>query len=268
VGAMENPKDDLVRQFGRNAEAYATSPGHARGPDLDIVLRLLAPESWMTVLDLATGPGHTALAVAPFVREIAGVDLTPQMVDLARREAANRGITNFVATLMDVESLEFPDGSFDAATCRIAPHHFPDVKRSLREIRRVLHGGARFVLEDSCAPSDPALDRLLNDIERLRDPTHVRSYTRDEWVAMLEDVGLEVLHAEIYRKVHDFADWVRRAGLDEAGIASIERSLLDAGEAARDHFEIRSERSRILSFTDDKLILRADKPGVLYREGR
>lgn len=265
---MEDRKDDIVRQFERNADAYATSPGHARGPDLDIVLRLLAPESWMTVLDVATGPGHTALAIAPFVREIAGIDLTPKMIEVARSQAAARGIKNFVAAQMDVETLEFPDGSFDAATCRIAPHHFPDVPRALREVRRVLRAGGRLVLEDSCAPDDPALDALLNDVERLRDPTHVRSYTHEEWASMMEGAGFDILHAEIYRKTHDFMDWSRRAGMDDAGIARIEQMLLDAGPAARDAFEIRTERGRVVTFTDDKLIIRADKPGFLHREGR
>ncbi len=256
---MKPSKHDIARQFGRMADAYAASIGHAHGPDLGILLRLLEPEPDMIVLDIATGAGHAAAAVAPFVHEVAAIDLAPEMIDRARSLAAARGITNLTAIVMDVEMLEFPDASFDAATCRIAPHHFPDIERALREIARVLRPAARLVLEDSCSPSDKSLDEFLNGIERLRDPTHVRSYNESEWRSMLSSAGMAVTHAEIYRKDHDLADWIDRAGVNESVRASVHAELAGASEAARSHFNIQFEGGRAVRFTDDKLIARAEK---------
>lgn len=86
----EVTKEAVARQFGRAARAYATSAGHAQGSDLAIVLSLLNPQSRWRVLDVATGAGHTALAVAPHVEHVIATDLAPEMIDEARSLAAAR----------------------------------------------------------------------------------------------------------------------------------------------------------------------------------
>jgi ubiquinone/menaquinone biosynthesis C-methylase UbiE len=257
---MKKPtKKAVARQFGARAGEYAASRSHAAGADLEIVLRMLEPTTGDRVLDVATGPGHTAVAIAPKVREVIAIDLAPEMIERARGLFGSRGLKNVHAVVMDAEALDFPDEVFDAATCRIAPHHFVDVDLALREIARVLKPGGRFILEDSCAPIDPDADRFLNELEMLRDPTHVRSYTQLEWRAMLLEAGLRLIHAEIYRKEHPIDEWLERAGTPPEVRGAIRRRMLEAPPSFRETFAITIEDGRPVRFTDEKLILRADR---------
>jgi SAM-dependent methyltransferase len=241
------------------ADAYAKSPTHAGGRDLEILLQLLDPRPHERVLDVATGGGHTACALAPMARHAVATDLTPAMAAKARSLGRERGLANLGAVVADAECLAFTDGCFDAVACRVAPHHFLDVPQFLREVARVLRPGGRFVLEDSCAPPDPEIDRFLNHVERMRDPTHVRSYTEREWREMFGAAGLRIDRAELWRKVHDLDDWLSRAGVSEETDGRVREALAAAPQSIRDYFDVGVLEGRATTFTDDKVLLRARK---------
>lgn len=256
---MKPTKQDVSRQFGRNARNYANSQGHARGNDLGMVVGLLKAEETMTVLDVATGAGHTACAVAPLVASVVAVDLACEMVAETRELASQKALGNVEALVMDVEALAFDDGSFDAVTCRIAPHHFLDIEKAVAEISRVLNIGGIFVLEDSISPASSRLDRFINEVETLRDPTHVRSYTKAQWKEMLEAAGFRVEMTRKYRKTHNIAQWMDMAGLDADGKAKVLAYFRGASAKAVRHYQIVFEGDLPVSYTDDKIILRAVK---------
>ena len=256
---MKPTKFDIVHQFGRMSHAYASSQSHAKGGDLNIVLAFLNPRPTMSVLDVATGAGHAAVKVAPYVKKVTAIDLTSEMIERARELAKSCGLNNVKMAVMDVERMKFPNSSFDGVTCRIAPHHFPDIYKALHEIARVLKPSAPHVLEDSCAPEDAELDRFINSIERLRDSTHVRSYTMSEWKAMLRSVGLWVNRFQIYRKTRAVEPWLERSGMDSEGRERVYKTFAEASEKARRYFEIKYKQNLAISFTDDKLIIRAEK---------
>jgi len=256
---MPISKEDVVRQFGRQSKAYVTSSGHAAGADLAIVLQLLKPSSGMCVLDVATGAGHTAAAVAPFVRTVIATDLTPEMVSEARALLERKGFTNVTCEVQDVETLSYPAAQFDAVTCRIAPHHFLDIRKAIAEIARVLKVGGSFVLEDNVSPAAKKHDQFINTVERLRDPTHIRSYSVAEWKRMLADQGLNVSRARHYRKTHDIADWIGRSGIEQSAVEAVYAYFSNAAANTRKHFCIEFENNRAVRFTDDKVILRAVK---------
>jgi ubiquinone/menaquinone biosynthesis C-methylase UbiE len=256
---MKPSKEDVARQFGRQSRAYAVSRVHARGSDLAMLIALLDLHPHMTALDVATGAGHTAFALAPRVQTVVAVDLAPEMIEETRAGARERGLTNIEARVMDVEALDFPDESFDVVTCRIAPHHFLDVQQAVQEMARVLRPGGQLGLEDSVAPPVSSLDRFINQVETLRDPTHVRSYTEDEWRSMLEAAGLEIRAAEPHHNTHDVAEWVERSGIGAEAVERVYAAFGAASPAARRHFNLGFNQSRVVSFIDDKVIFRADK---------
>jgi ubiquinone/menaquinone biosynthesis C-methylase UbiE len=258
---MKPTKDAVAGQFDRMSHAYARSAGHAHGEDLAMVVDFVQPRPDMRVLDVATGAGHTAAAVAPHVREVVALDIAPGMLDRTRELAVARGLGNVQTALEDVESLAFPDASFDAVTCRIAPHHFIDIDAAIAQIARVLKPGGVFVVEDSIVPDDQQLDAYINDLERVRDPTHVRSLTIAQWKAKLQAAGLHVERSTIHRKLHETADWIERAGLSEDGVARVYQALRDAPPKAIEHLAIAyGEDGRAIEFSDEKVILRARKP--------
>ena len=198
------------------------------------------------VLDLGCGVGHTLRRVAPRVRLAVGADATSGMLAGARALMAQEGITNVALVVTDAMALPFPDGEFDAVTCRLAAHHFADVTRAFAEVARVLRPGGRFVLSDNYAPEDPELDRWINDLERLRDPSHVREHTVTEWRALLMAAGLRVTdEARSVTPVEPEA-WLVRSRTPEREAARVRALLRDAPPGARAAFAIGETEFRLL----------------------
>lgn len=198
----------MRRQFGANAANYATSPVHAKGASLQRLVTALEPEAQWRVLDIATAAGHTAFAIAPAVAEVVASDLTPEMLTVARQGATDRGLTNVRFELADAESLPFEDASFDAVTCRIAPHHFPAPARFVAEAARVLQPGGAFGLVDNVVPDDVEVATFANDWERRRDPSHLRALSVDEWLELMLAAGFTIRHSELMAKRMVFSTWV------------------------------------------------------------
>lgn len=253
-------KSRVREAFGKTAEAYVASPGHAGGADLNRLVKLAAPTRADRALDISTGGGHTALALAPHVAEVTASDLTPRMLAAARDFLTASGVTNASYVIADAERLPFLDASFDLVTVRIAPHHYASLSTAVREMARVLKPGGRLVVEDNIAPEDPALDELGNRWEKWRDASHVRNYTVSEWRTVLADAGLEISDAEVQRKSHDFASWVERMRMPAAERAKLEADMLVAPSDAQAYYEIAATDGRVVRWSGECLITRAVKP--------
>ncbi len=183
-------KEKVREQFARTAEGYVRNKGFATGDDLAEAVRLLKPTPEDTLLDVACGGGHTALYFAPLVRSVVASDLTMQMLKRAQEYISEEGgVENVTFREADAEDLPFPAGAFTLLTCRIAPHHFPDVPRALQEFHRVLRRGGRMVIIDTLLPDDPEIAEFYQTMEKMRDQTHVRAYRKDEWTRMVEEAG-------------------------------------------------------------------------------
>jgi SAM-dependent methyltransferase len=252
---------DLVQEtFGAAAQGYVTSAIHAKGGDLRRLLELARPCGDERLLDIATGGGHTALAFAPHVREVVASDLTPRMLAAAKQFIREQGVTNVTFQQADAEALPFADASFDIATSRIAPHHFPNPRRFVQEVARALRPGGLFLLDDNMAPEDPELDAFMNRFERWRDPSHVRACTIGEWRGWMAEAGLRVEHVDpLAPKRYDFADWSARLRMPEAERAALEAWLLQAPPRCAECFEIVVEDGRVRSIAGKFAIIVARK---------
>jgi len=247
--------------FGRVASKYRCSSDHTDVEDLDLLFTGLALDPGHRVLDVATGGGHTAAALAERCRLVVASDLTPSMLREARVLAAEHRAANIACVAADAEAIPFRDGAFDRVTCRIAPHHFPDVRTALTEMARVTSPGGRIGIIDSVVPGEPSLDAFLNGIERVRDPSHVRSYRVEEWLELLSGAGLLLLQTASLWKTHSFPEWVARTGRPEAVQSEIETIFLSAFPLARETYRIRAEGGRVVSYSDEKAIFVAKKAG-------
>lgn len=172
--ASDNHESQVDRQFGARAADYVASAVHSSCADLDALAALCRDLPQARVLDLGCGGGHVAYAVAPHVRTVTALDLSQAMLDAVEAEAARRGLTNLDTRRAAVESLPFPDASFDRVLTRYSAHHWADVPTALREAHRVLKPGGRLGLVDVIHPGPPLLDTHLQAWELLRDPSHVR----------------------------------------------------------------------------------------------
>jgi ubiquinone/menaquinone biosynthesis C-methylase UbiE len=198
--------DDVRARFAPVAANYARAAFHTSSERLREVLDLARPQPTDLALDVATGTGNTALALAPYVRRVVGVDLTREMLDQAVRVTDERSVANVDWVLGDACRLPFADESFDLYTVRAAPHHFHDFEAFLSEALRVLKPGHDAAFVD-CAPPAAARD-LMHDVEVRRDPSHVRSLTVDEWTQRLEAAGFKVELAQSRELEWDFEDWM------------------------------------------------------------
>ncbi len=197
---------DVRDSFSKVAANYSKSTFHASSVRLQEVVDLVRPKRGDLALDVATGTGNTALAVAPHVRRVVGLDLTREMLDEARRVAAERSITNVDWVIGDAAHLPFQDDTFDIYVVRAAPHHFTDVDAFLGEAFRVLKPDRDAAFVD-CAPPLPARD-VLHEVELRRDPSHILSLTVEEWVAKLERAGFEVESAQARELDWNYEDWM------------------------------------------------------------
>jgi ubiquinone/menaquinone biosynthesis C-methylase UbiE len=238
-----------TQQFDRVAASYVTSPVHAKGPDLAWLVEALQPKPTWRVLDLGAGAGHASLAIAPHVGRVAAVDLSEQMLAQAAKLAQARGITNIDPCIADVAALPFEPGSFQAACTRYSAHHWPHPAAVLAELRRVLPPGAPFVLIDTVAPEDGALDTFMNALELLRDASHVRDARESEWRALLQQAGFEVTSVRDWQIDLETSDWLERAGAEtwrrEACLSLLRAALPEAhsafaiaGEGAAFHWHV------------------------------
>lgn len=196
-------------QFGKNAARYLTSKPHAQGKSLERLVTLTAPQPDWRVLDIATGGGHVAYIFSPHVARVWATDITQEMLDMVKTEAAKRGLGNVRTTYAKAEQLPFEDASFDLVTCRIAPHHFDSIPEFLAEAGRVLKAGGTLAIVDNIVPAGPVGD-YINAFERLRDPSHLRAWTMDEWRAAINEAGFVIEHEEQLFKPMEFKSWAAR----------------------------------------------------------
>jgi ubiquinone/menaquinone biosynthesis C-methylase UbiE len=246
-------------QFGAVAAAYVTSAGHASGDDLDRLLawgRALRPRR---VLDVATGAGHTALAFTALGARVTAFDLTEPMLRTARDFLTERGATEVRFVAGDVEALPFRPGTFDVVTCRIAAHHFANIGPAVRQIAATVRPGGSFLVQDILGHDDAAAHAFITEVERRRDPSHVRSYRAREWKALLKGAGLTVMDEAIVRKGRPWDDWTRRTRMSADALRDLEAFVRSAPGAVRDAFDFELDADRIESFTDRMILLRADR---------
>ena len=177
--------------FNSIAGQYAASEVHANSPTIKRLHELISGKRTDSVCDVACGPGHLALSFAGEASRIVGVDAAPNMLQEFGRLAKERGAK--VETVQaDAASIPLPSDSFDMVVSRLAPHHFPDARKVVREMARLAKPGGSVAVIDLEGHEDPALDDLMHRLEVMHDASHVRSHTAARWREFFEAAGLGI----------------------------------------------------------------------------
>lgn len=181
-----------------------------------------------------------------------GLDLTPAMGAEFMRQARAQGFPRIQFVVGMVETLPFPDGAFHWVTCRRAAHHFPHPPRALAEMRRVLAPGGRLGIADMIAPADPEAARFLNELERIRDPSHQRALGLEEWREQMYGAGLSVISVEVVEEIQPWEQWWFPVPLDAPAAA---RALAYAARAGPEAGEVLLRRPEGLAIRKRRGIL-------------
>ena len=246
----------VAQQFGSTAQAYLESAPHATGEDLPLLAQTVAAIPHATVLDLGCGAGHASFAVAPAAAMLTAYDLTAEMLAAVSAEAKARKLGNIVTVQGNAESLPFPDAHFDIVLTRTSAHHWHDVLAALREAKRVLKPGGRMLMIDTAGGDTPLSDTHLQAVEILRDPSHIRDYTAQEWLGFFRDAGFTSAVVDRHWPLPiEFSSWIARMRTPPERVAAIHAIWSTAPDEVRRSFAVQPDGS----FTLQKILITAQR---------
>jgi len=240
-------------RFGARAAAYVASAVHASGGDLDRMAEAVAHDAPARLLDIGTGGGHVAYALAPHAGAVVAVDPAQGMLDAVAAEAGRRGLATITTVRAPAERLPFSDAAFDAVASRFSAHHWGSLAQGLAEARRVCRPGGLALFADIVAPPTALCDTHLQAVELLRDPSHVRDYSLAQWTTHLAHAGFAVTAIYPMRLRMDFTAWTARMDTPPDLQAAIRTVQHSAPAEVRDHFAIEADGS----FTIDSMLIEA-----------
>jgi hypothetical protein len=213
LGDVSRGSDGMSDAWSDRAELYRTSTAHSTGPDLDLVVEWA--EGCATAIDVATGGGHVARRLREVGLEVVSCDPAPGMQP---------------DVICFAEHLPFADGSFELAVTRVAAHHFADVAQATLELGRVASG--RVVVVDNLYGGEDA-----ERAEKLRDPSHVRNYTEEEWRSYFAGAGIEVEDVRVFSYPIELEPWLDRTACEGEEAEEVRRLLADRIDGGNVVFE-------------------------------
>ena len=201
------------------AENYRQSAAHSSGPDLDLVVEWAT--GCATAIDVATGGGHVTRRLREAGLQVVSCDPSP-------------GMTPDVICF--AEELPFADGSFDLSVTRVAAHHFRAVAQATRELARV---ASKYVV----VVDNLAMGPEVEEAEKIRDPSHVRNYSEEEWRGFFADAGLVVEEVQTFDFPIELEPWLERTqctGADAERVRALVAPRVTDGWIALERIALRA----------------------------
>ncbi|MEC8856858.1 MAG: class I SAM-dependent methyltransferase [Chloroflexota bacterium] len=240
---LDNNRQLAAQQvFGPQATVYATSKVHIRDDSLEAVERMVDAASGTNrygwTIDLGTGAGFTAFAVAGVSDRVIASDVTEPMLRQAQRLGRERGIANLDLSQNAAEALPFANESVDLITSRVSAHHFRDFEKALDEAQRVLKSGGSLLMADSVAPEDDDITDWMNEIELRRDFSHVENRKISKIQEMLAGRGFTAVENDYPRIYLRFNEWTARTKVSLKETAALRKDFLEAPAATQEAFQV------------------------------
>jgi ubiquinone/menaquinone biosynthesis C-methylase UbiE len=197
------PHDEIQAQIAEAASSFnaelhtkAYAETHSDAAQLARLWSSLSPAHGQVILDLGTGNGYVAMAIAgaePTCR-VVGVDVAVQAIARDLEQAKAQGLSNVEFLSYDGIMLPFADDHFDAAVCRYAFHHLPRPETSLEELGRTVRGSGKLVLSDPIREEADNVD-FINHFQEMKRDGHVRMHRRTDLIDLVCRHGFEVIEA-------------------------------------------------------------------------
>lgn len=233
LGHLTNSQNaSLTLQSNRHAEGGMPSRRTLLSErELRDMIRFVEPIGGERVIDVATGGGAVALAFAPHVASVLGVDLSPAMLERAEAARSARELANVHFSLGEIGALPLPEAFFDIVTCRDLLHYTTDVAGFLALLARLLKPDGQLLIDEPLGSEDPVKRATLNAIVLRRDPTVTQIWSASEIETALGDSGLRIRRSERYALNRELDEWFALAAADDATRSTV-RSMIEAGLSA------------------------------------
>ncbi len=176
----------IIEQFSKQAIPFAKSPGHM--DSIQMLVEMSGAAGNDSVLDVACGPGLVACEFAAVVNNVTGIDITEKMIEQARNHQQEKQLKNLTWNIGDILPLPYADNKFSIVLTRYSFHHFIEPQKVLSEMYRVCKFGGSILVADVALP--PEKVKAYNQVEKLRDPSHTKALTHQEFEKLLQELKL------------------------------------------------------------------------------
>jgi len=222
----QTPQSKVRHLFGVKSAEYNTSSLLTSQQNLKFVIEMVGITHNDKVLDVATGTGFMAIAIADTGAQVIATDFTLAMLKKASESLT--GQSNTALALADADLLPFASDSFDVVTCRVSVHHFANPQLAIREMSRVCKPDGRVMIMDVISSEDRVKSDLHNKMGKLRDLSEVRQWQLSEIEKMINEEGLTVTKTESWSHVMAFDEWIRLGGTDQQTAERLRGMMIDS----------------------------------------
>lgn len=247
VNREEKIQEASRKQFDRQSAHYAQGHILKSTDDLASALPVLRAKAGETLLDVATGAGHTACYFAGLGLEVTACDISEKMLEQTRAQATERDLA-IRTECHTAESLPYAARSFDIVTCRVAAHHFACPASFTMDVSRVLKPSGRFLLIDGTVEDGyPEAEAWAHQVEVLRDPSHQKFISPDEWTHLCGHVAMKVIHRKLQPLKQPDLEWYfETAATPPENREQVRELVCNSPPEARELFQVGTEDGKLV----------------------
>jgi ubiquinone/menaquinone biosynthesis C-methylase UbiE len=179
-------------QYDRQSQHYGGGPVLENVDDVKKALRGVFLQPGQKALEVAAGGGYTGLYLASLGLQVTLSDTSSEILQEVQKLAAECGL-NITIRQHLAEMLPYPDATFDLVVCRLSAHHFSSPLAFVLQTARILKPGGALILIDVSFPDDQGeAGQWMDQLEKLRDPTHQHILAPSQWGILCEQAHLNV----------------------------------------------------------------------------